>query len=837
MVPPPQFRLTVTRKDGHQYTIARDGALREYIIVRGGDIREDESRAGLSRRKLETSTIRISGRGISRRQCSLVWNGRDNWILEDLGSTLCTCVDGEPLSRATPIANRGEFTIGNRVLRLDYELSRRETRNSDTDRNAGGLDDDANASASTTADETTVITRPSRTILDDAAADEGTEATVAAADDSTELAVAAGEPADDGTVIGAAGADVTAAPGDGSFVADTAEIAPETAHVGEKPGVPVAPAIESTEAGDSVVPGGAGPPSGFAADLVTNGLLSEAKANDVRRRAVSSGETFFRTLIRDHTIQNHRQIYDWVAGHLGCELITEVDSLVSAIREVPWLSHGVAERRGILVLEPKEEHAGPGQNNRLRCAAIDPFDIVLQDWVSRCAGRKPDVVAALPQAFFEAIHRLQAQIFESDEELEIGVAVDISWGDEERIRDSLDLQEVPQIVDYFLHRGVAEGASDIHVEPTQEGLLVRNRVDGMLHDDSFLPIDLHPAITSRIKILSGMDVAEKRRPQDGRISVMIRQHPIDVRVATYPTVHGEKVVMRLLDKSALRPSPEHLGLSDRDLALLMDKISAPYGLIMLCGPTGSGKTTTLYSCLGAIDKRSKNVLTIEDPVEYRVKGVHQMQVNEKIGLTFATGLRTILRQDPDVVMVGECRDAETAAMAIQASLTGHIVFSTIHTNDAVGVVSRLLDMKIDTFLVASSLTLAIAQRLVRTVCQHCKTLVDGREIHKSLNASGISDKKLKYLGITIDPEMPYVHRSGCPQCRDTGYSGRRPVFEIFEMNNECRHLVMSAAYNADKMANLGRQYGMTTLVESGVKLIEDGVTTHEEIIRVLGESD
>jgi type II secretory ATPase GspE/PulE/Tfp pilus assembly ATPase PilB-like protein len=244
-------------------------------------------------------------------------------------------------------------------------------------------------------------------------------------------------------------------------------------------------------------------------------------------------------------------------------------------------------------------------------------------------------------------------------------------------------------------------------------MLVRARVDGILHEQTRMPIELHSAVVSRIKIMAGMDVAERRRPQDGRISIMIRKSPLDVRVSTLPTVLGEKVVMRLLNDEALRPSPDQLGIRDQNLRTILDKITAPHGLIMISGPTGSGKTTTLYSCLSAADRAHRNVVTIEDPVEYRLRGVHQMQVSEKIGLTFANGLRTILRQDPDVIMVGECRDSETAHMAVQAALTGHVVFSTIHANDCISVLTRLLDMKADSFLVASALSLSISASRMR----------------------------------------------------------------------------------------------------------------------------
>ena len=404
-----------------------------------------------------------------------------------------------------------------------------------------------------------------------------------------------------------------------------------------------------------------------------------------------------------------------------------------------------------------------------------------------------------PAVFREIIGRLRRGA-DDDEKGDLSyVPIVFSSEEEEEFETDLHFQEVPRIVEYLMYQAYVQRASDIHVEPTETGLLVRNRVDGMLHDECQMPPGIRRAVTSRIKILANMDVAEKRRPQDGRISVIINDAPIDIRVSSYPTVHGEKIVMRLLDRSLLSPRPDDLGLIDKDLRKLIDKINAPLGLILLCGPTGSGKTTTLYSCLGSIDRRTKNVLTVEDPVEYRLEGVHQMQVNEKIGLTFAAGLRTILRQDPDVVMIGECRDEETANMAIQASLTGHIVFSTIHANDSIGVVTRLLDMNIDPFLVSSAITVAIAQRLLRTVCRNCSTgSVTGDVVLRRLREDGISDEKLEHMGIEIDADLEYVNPTGCDSCRGSGYSGRRPVFEVFEMTNECRRMVRRASRHTPK---------------------------------------
>jgi len=571
---------------------------------------------------------------------------------------------------------------------------------------------------------------------------------------------------------------------------------------------------------------------GLVSKLLEANLLNPEQAQQYTSRACDTGNTFFCELVHDLTGDANRDLYQWVASEVHCDLIDDATILEEMLPEpIEWLPPSVAERRNALILSDDG-------NGSIKYGTTDPFDITIRDWVERRTGMRAEIVAVPPAVFREVIARLRS-FQESDEETEQAVIdITFSYDEEQDFQDELDIQEVPRMVEYFLHRAYVQKASDIHVEPTETGLLVRNRVDGMLHDECQLPPSVRRAVSSRIKILANMDVAERRRPQDGRISVIINKAPIDIRASVYPTVHGEKIVMRLLDQTALSPSPNELGMIEKDLNKLIDKINSPLGLILLCGPTGSGKTTTLYSCLGSIDRRTKNVLTCEDPVEYRLEGVHQMQVNEKIGVTFAAGLRTILRQDPDVIMVGECRDEETANMAIQASLTGHVVFSTIHANDAIGVVTRLLDMNIDPFLVSSAITLAIAQRLIRTVCKNCATQsVTGDVILSRLREDGVSDEKLENLGIEIDRDLEYVSPTGCHVCRDTGYSGRRPVFEIFEMTNECRRLVMSDDFDPGELKRVAQRNGMSTLVEHALTLIEDGITTHAEIIRVLGEND
>jgi type II secretory ATPase GspE/PulE/Tfp pilus assembly ATPase PilB-like protein len=566
---------------------------------------------------------------------------------------------------------------------------------------------------------------------------------------------------------------------------------------------------------------------GIVSELVAAKLLGERRAVSLGLQAREAGETLMRVLARELQAAELEPIFEFLAERCGQTLIRQKNELAERVAEAAWLPVALAEQRGVLPLRPVRDGEAP-------YATLDPCDLLLRDWIARISGLLPVPVPTLPDVLLETIGRLRTRVElrETDRAL---IPIDINWEQEQRIRDRPDAVDIPTLVDFIVHTAYEQGASDIHIEPAEDGTVVRDRIDGILHEECRMPLALHPALTSRIKVLAGMDVAERRRPQDGRITAQIRRMPLDIRVSSSPTVLGEKIVMRLLDEKALRPAPEQLGLRDSLLRLLLDKIAAPHGLVMLSGPTGSGKTTTLYSCLSALDRQRRNVLTIEDPVEYRLKGVHQMQVNERIGLTFASGLRNILRQDPDVIMVGECRDVETARMAIQASLTGHVVFSTIHANDAVGVISRLIDMQIDPYLVATALSLPIAQRLVRALCPRCRTTVDGSEMLEMLRADGVSDDKMARLGLHIDAREPCNHAPGCPHCRHTGYAGRQAVFEMFEITEPMRDLIAAKGFSADELRHLVQAGGNATMVDNALSLVADGLTTHAEIVRVFGD--
>jgi type II secretion system protein E len=384
-----------------------------------------------------------------------------------------------------------------------------------------------------------------------------------------------------------------------------------------------------------------------------------------------------------------------------------------------------------------------------------------------------------------------------------------------------DEASIIRFVNQVLKDAIELRASDIHLEPFEDEFRIRYRIDGVLQDVPVPPQlkQFQPAIVSRVKILSHLNIAEKRLPQDGRIKIRIEDSEVDIRVSVIPMLHGEAVVMRLLrQNSKLRGLPD-IGMDKRELDCFRRVLQMPHGIILVTGPTGSGKTSTLYTALNEINDSVRKIITIEDPVEYQLKGVNQIQVSEKAGLTFARGLRSILRHDPDVVLIGEIRDQETAQIAVQASLTGHLVFSTLHTNDAPGAVTRLVDMGVEPYLVASSLEAVLAQRLVRVLCKHCKE-PDNSPTAQALKAQ---------VGI---PANAVIYRSiGCRECRNTGFYGRHAIFEWMDSDNEIRQLVLKNA-SSDQIRDAARRQGMKTLAEDGWRLVRLGMTTVEEVLSV-----
>jgi general secretion pathway protein E len=467
----------------------------------------------------------------------------------------------------------------------------------------------------------------------------------------------------------------------------------------------------------------------------------------------------------------------------------------------------------------------------LTVATVDPLQYEPLDDLRLILGaREMRVVLSSEREVFQAISRFYEQGTDTPEEMIQTMDAETSdrlLHELEETEDLLDVSDeapVIKLVNLILFQAVKERASDIHIEPFQMELKVRYRIDGLLYHRFNPPKKYQPAIVSRLKVMAKLDIAEKRLPQDGRIPIKIADKDIDIRVSIIPTHFGERVVLRLLDKSNVLLGMEEIGLSTEQLKSLDDLIHRSNGILLVTGPTGSGKTTTLYSALNRINSPDKNIITIEDPVEYQLLGIGQIQVNPKIGLTFAHGLRSVLRHDPDVILVGEIRDRETAEIAIQAALTGHLVFSTLHTNDAGGAVTRLIDMGVEPFLVASVVRAIIAQRLIRVICPECK------------EGFTPSPRALEELGISpVQLDRQTIYRGkGCPACSETGYRGRSGIYEMLIISDSIRPLIMEKA-DSTTISRQAIREGMRTLREDGARKVMAGLTTLEEVVRVTQE--
>lgn len=476
---------------------------------------------------------------------------------------------------------------------------------------------------------------------------------------------------------------------------------------------------------------------------------------------------------------------------------------------------------------PRGQKADDAENRRLVVALNDPARLQAMDDLTAALGAGPaGMVLAPAQEILSAINMAYDLARDSAEQLvaDINESTDSIISEIEQTADLLDdTSEAPiiKLVNHILSEGVKARASDIHIEPYQGALKVRYRVDGILYDLISPPKSIQNALTSRVKVMASMNIAEKRLPQDGRIEIRIGDKNVDIRVSTIPTTHGERVVLRLLDKSSTVLMMADLGLSPARLSTMNSLIQTPHGIILVTGPTGSGKTTTLYAVLSTINKPGINIITIEDPVEYQIQGIGQIQVNPKIELTFARGLRSIVRQDPDVILVGEIRDRETAEIAVQASLTGHLVFSTLHTNDSASAITRLIDIGVEPFLISSSVLAVVAQRLVRVLCDNCK-------------APYMPDQAaLAQLGLSINdfPGHGVYQARGCPACLQTGYRGRIGIFEIMPMDKDIKSLILSTSDSNQIKAQAVRNR-MVTLRQDGVRKVMDGITTIEEVFRV-----
>jgi general secretion pathway protein E len=461
-------------------------------------------------------------------------------------------------------------------------------------------------------------------------------------------------------------------------------------------------------------------------------------------------------------------------------------------------------------------------------ALAPPLDLYVLDEVKSLFGCEIEPFLTLSHVVLDSINKVYERGREMSDEIQ-EETLGITESEFQEPKDLLEAEDEAPIIRFvnsLLFQAVKEKASDIHLECFEKDLLVRYRKDGILHKVTSVPKRLQSSIISRVKIMAELDIAEKRKPQDGRIRVKVAGRDVDVRISTVPTSWGESVVMRLLDRSSVLLSLEDLGLEGKKLHTINALIHRPHGIILVTGPTGSGKTTTLYAALERINSPDKKIITIEDPVEYQIQGINQIQVNSKVNLTFANGLRSVLRQDPDVILVGEIRDRDTADIAIHASLTGHLVFSTLHTNDSASAITRLIDMGIEPFLVASSLMAVVAQRLIRFLCKSCKEPYV--PLDDELARIGIERKNL--------PEGNLYRAKGCSDCLGTGYSGRSGIFEILLIDDDIRGYTLSTT-DSGTIKKKALEHAMTTLRMDGAEKILKGLTSIDEVMRVTEEDD
>ena len=555
--------------------------------------------------------------------------------------------------------------------------------------------------------------------------------------------------------------------------------------------------------------------------LIKHGLIQPSDMEEARRTSSSNGHTAVEELVRRGLVTDH-DILSTTAAEAGVDLVEHIEAVPEEV--VNAMPRQLAQRLSVMPLSLED--------GRLRVALSDPFNFDAIDTLAKELRYEIDTVIAPADQIEQAIRRHYGSASEMVNSLigdyqgdELTVKVKTEGGD----AGGTDDAHIIRLVNLMILEAHRLRASDIHLEPLEKRLRLRYRIDGVLQMMTDPPKKLQAALVSRIKIMSNMSIAEKRLPQDGRIQLRLGdgRSSIDLRVSTIPTNHGESVVMRILDKTSLTLGLPELGFLSDDQATMERILGLPDGIFLVTGPTGSGKSTTLYACLHAINKPDRKIITVEDPVEYQLSGVNQVPVNEEVGMTFAAALRAMLRQAPNIIMVGEIRDLETASIAINASLTGHLVFSTLHTNDAPSAVTRLVDIGVKQFLVASSVRAIMAQRLVRRICSKCSEPYEPTE--KELRALNLKPEQLE--------EANFRKGRGCDKCRSTGYKGRMGIFEICVLDDEIRRMV-NEKMSVSAIRQRARDLGMRTLREDGLRKVLGGMTTPDEVITAtMGDKD
>ena len=550
--------------------------------------------------------------------------------------------------------------------------------------------------------------------------------------------------------------------------------------------------------------------------LLRNNKLTEKTLGEIKANQLQVGGYLGKTLV-DHGYIHADVLLETLSKELSLPFISleEYPKTQLPIKELN-ISEAFLKEKTIFPIQIKDD--------TLTIAVFDPFDLHTIENLKISLGKNIKILLSTEETIVEAI-----ETYYGAGESTMGRMVESIKDDEnsftdtdldtEHIRDMASEAPVIKLVNHIISKATEMGASDIHLEPFAEDLILRYRIDGILHNFEAPPKKLNSALCTRIKIMAKLDISERRLPQDGRIKLKVHGKDIDMRVSTLPTLYGESLVIRILDRGNLTVELEKMGFPKQELEQFQKLIHKPYGKLLVTGPTGSGKTTTLYGALQNINTPDKKIITIEDPVEYQIRGINQIHVKPQIGLDFASGLRSIVRQDPDVIMVGEIRDAQTADVAIQAALTGHLVFSTVHTNDAAGAITRLLDMGVENYLISSALLGILAQRLVRVICRTC---IEPIEVAPALIAE---------IDNPGQDNIKAFHGKGCKECNHTGFRGRAGIYELLVVDETVRQLILTKA-TSQTIRESARKKGMTTLREDGWKKVAKGITTVEEVLRV-----
>ncbi len=549
--------------------------------------------------------------------------------------------------------------------------------------------------------------------------------------------------------------------------------------------------------------------------LVKSGIITIDQLDGALGRAHERGGNLARVLIEDKLL-TEEQFVGTLAEQLGLEFVDLADYPVDPVA-ARMVTETLARRYLALPIGWWE--------GRLIVAMADPSNVFAIDDIRTLTGAEVRQVVATAEAVTAAINKYHRKDSEA-EHISAEASATSGEDDDERLSSMKEVHEdapIVRLVDLLISQAVSDRASDIHIEPTGKDLRIRYRIDGVLHEIMRSPRNIQGGVISRLKVMADINIAERRIPQDGRISMNIQGKPVDLRVATLPTVHGEKIVMRVIDKQTARLRLAELGFLPANMRRYESAYTKPYGTILVTGPTGSGKSTTLYATINILNDPTKNVITVEDPVELQLDGINQIQVNMKAGLTFAAALRTILRADPDIILVGEIRDRETATIAIEAALTGHLVLSTLHTNDAASTPNRLIEMGVEPFLAGSSLDCVVAQRLARKLCERCK-----QGFHP--DREQLSEMGWDFSGIELPDEI--FRAEGCQVCGKTGYAGRFAVHEVLNVNEEIERMIVDHAH-AEDIQKAAIADGMVPLRQAGLVAVAAGATSLEEVLRVI----